>query len=185
MFQWIKSRVDPLLFGVIFSALLFSSIVLAGIWGCSRRQVPVIRDSVASSEVRRLYFAGHYENLSCAQYSKVDYAWLTSSYRDQFSKRLFADNITQWDNKFECNLFADYYKTYASIVYYNEFYSSFAGTRQLAIGEIWYHPDWAKNTGHAINFAITERGLIFVEPQTGGEVHLSRDELNSIYFIEM
>ena len=64
--------------------------------------------------------------------------------------------------------------------------SDLSKKQSVAFGVIWYNRD--KGGGHAINIFITkdEQGLVyikFVEPQNGQIVHLSQNELNSIFFI--
>ena len=61
-------------------------------------------------------------------------------------------------------------------------FQSWTNAQTLALAEIWYIPDAAKpHAGHAIVAALTERGLVFLEPQTGDEVQLTPAQRRSIY----
>jgi len=54
----------------------------------------------------------------------------------------------------------------------------------LAVGEMWYSPDRANPmNGHAICPAITDKGLVFLEPQNGKLCDISADQLASLYFL--
>ena len=53
-----------------------------------------------------------------------------------------------------------------------------------AFGEMFYTT--SKNTGHAINLFIIGNGrIVFFEPQTGREIKLTDEEINSIVHIRM
>lgn len=112
-------------------------------------------------------------------YAEVNSKFLQQYYND-FSNELFHLGITGWSTEFECVSFASFYADYAKTRYYLQNYASKTSPATLALGVIWYKPDNAI-MGHAIDVAWTERGIIYIEPQTGRWLTLSATEIHSIY----
>jgi hypothetical protein len=113
-------------------------------------------------------------------YAEVNSAWL-AGYYDSFRNSLFREGVVKWDVRFDCNHFADTYAALAQLRFFVESFQSRTAAQTLAIGVVWYRPD--KGGGHAINCALTERGLIYIEPQTGAEVTLSESEIASRFLV--
>lgn len=114
-------------------------------------------------------------------YSQVSSAFLKSYYA-AFRADLFSKGIAGWEGRFDCNKFATAYASGAQMQFYRETFHSRIPAQALAIGEVWYLPAWANGGAHAINVAVTERGVLFIEPQTGNEVILTNAERRSIYY---
>lgn len=110
-------------------------------------------------------------------YAEVNSRWLTAFYAD-FRREIFRQGVVRWDNRFDCSHFADYYRALAQTRFYRAYYQSWTPAQTLAIGTFWYNP-LAGGPAHAIVMAVTERGLIFIEPQTGHEVHPQPLELST------
>lgn len=108
------------------------------------------------------------------QYSIIKKDWLFSSFYPFFSAELERLGVVQWSKKFDCEDFARMFKILAQACHLN----SRGSTEGIAIGEI----DYCKGDGeyHCINAAFTEKGLVFLEPQTGKELFLSTKEYDSI-----
>lgn len=83
-----------------------------------------------------------------------------------------------WTDKFDCDDFAFAFK-----VACQEAHRMGAGTSDgLAVGVVFFCPD--KGGGHAINFAVVDNNeVIFIEPQTGERICLSKSELASVFFV--
>jgi hypothetical protein len=118
-----------------------------------------------------------------AAYSEVNSVWLKKFYQD-YRSELSRMGIVKWDPRFNCRHFAAYYAELAQSRFYSENFQSDSNAMALAVGPIWYQADNGKG-GHAIVMALTEKGRIFIEPQTGEEVHLSANEQKSIFFAMM
>ena len=89
--------------------------------------------------------------------------------------------VSVWDNKWDCEDFASFFKSMAQVCHKKS-----SGTAEgLAIGEIYYHQDGDGEGNHAINVIFTENGPIFFEPQQGLPVKLSDTEIKSIYFFRI
>jgi len=109
-------------------------------------------------------------------YAEVNSKWLPRFY-DCFRAELFGNGISKWDARFTCRHFATYYAALAQARFYLETFHNFEKANALALGTFWYvHPD---GSGHAIIIALTERGRVFIEPQTGREVRLTPAEQRS------
>lgn len=111
-------------------------------------------------------------------YSEVDSKWLPHWY-DLYKRRLFEMGIVNWDVNFDCNRFADLYVSMAQACNSVRTFHSDAKT-SLAIGTVWYRRE-ATGSLHAIVQVFTERGRLFVDPQTGAELSLSQSERFSIF----
>lgn len=97
---------------------------------------------------------------------------------DDFRQQIFDQGVVNWDDRFDCNHFAGYYVALAQTRYYLANFQSRSAANTLALGTYWYH---SAKGGHAIVAAMTERGVVFIEPQTGKEVNLTDAEKQSAY----
>lgn len=112
-------------------------------------------------------------------YAEVNSAWLLKWY-PTFRDKLFKIGIVKWDERFDCNRFAAFYTDLAQASFASEAFHSRSPAQALALGTFWYQR--ANGQGaHAIIQAMTERGRIFIDPQSGQEVHLTNGEVQSGY----
>jgi len=111
-------------------------------------------------------------------YQEVNRAALSRHY-EKFRDELFNKGVLKWNSDFDCNQFSLAYHSFSQITYNSERKTG----QSIAIGEVYY----LKNglTGHAVNFAIVDRGVIFIEPQTGLEIKLTDIERQSIFFVKI
>lgn len=112
-------------------------------------------------------------------YAEVNSAWLAQWY-PIFRSKLFKIGITRWDYRFDCNRFADFYSNLAQAFFAMEMFHSDLPAQALALGPFWYVRENGQGA-HAIIQALTERGRVFVDPQTGKEIHLTAPEQRSGY----
>ncbi len=110
-------------------------------------------------------------------FAEVNSASLPAFYAD-FRQALFDQGVTKWDRRFDCNHFASYYVARAQTKFYLANFHSRTTAQTLALGVFWYQ---SARGPHAIVAAFTERGLLFIEPQTGGELQLSPAERASAW----
>jgi hypothetical protein len=88
------------------------------------------------------------------------------------------NNLSKWKKKWDCDNFSSLYYVFAQICHVT------AGERPeegIAVGEMFYLQD--KGGGHAVNLAMTEKGIIIIEPQNGTEIKLSDKEKLSCWAI--
>jgi hypothetical protein len=111
-------------------------------------------------------------------YAEVNSAWLPEWY-ELYRRRLFDMGIVRWSVNFDCNRFADLYVSMAQACNSDATFHA-ESKPSLAIGTVWYRRDESGSL-HAIVQAFTERGRIFVDPQTGEIVNLSSGEVRSIF----
>ncbi len=112
-----------------------------------------------------------------SKYAEVSSASLRAYY-DDFRQSLFDQGVTKWDDRFDCNHFAGSYVDRAQTKFYFAHFQSRTPAQTLALGVFWYQ---SARGPHAIVAAFTERGLIFIEPQTGGELQLTTAERASAW----
>jgi hypothetical protein len=113
-------------------------------------------------------------------YAEVNSAWLPK-FNQEFRRELHRLGIVRWNDRFDCNRFAELFIALAQARFYRESFHSDTPARALAMGPYWYVREDGRGT-HAVVQVLTERGRIFVDPQTGGEVQLTRSEAALAYF---
>jgi len=100
--------------------------------------------------------------------------WLINKFYPYFCSELERLGIIDWSKKFDCEDFSAMYKILSQVCHFNS-----RGTQDgLAVGAI----DYTKDSGeyHSINVAFTNVGVIYIEPQSGKPLKLSKNEQNSI-----
>ena len=112
-------------------------------------------------------------------YAEVNSAWLPQWYRT-FRAKLFKIGLAHWDDRFDCNRIADFYSNLAQAYFALEMFYSKSPAQALALGPFWYIRGDGKGC-HAIVQVLTERGRVFIDPQTGEEMKLSPAERQSGY----
>lgn len=112
-------------------------------------------------------------------YAEVNSAWLREWY-PVYRAELFRLGVVRWDARFDCSRFAGFYTGLAQACFFEGSFHSRSNAVALALGPFWYRRD-RDTLGHAIIQAITDRGRIFIDPQTGEELKLSGVELNSAF----
>lgn len=167
---------------ILFLRAFFIGLLLALIgsqFSCSKKEAaPIITDQVLPYYfVASLFPESHVGDRS---YSVINSTWLQAHW-PEFRDDLFAKDVVGWDTRFDCNKFAAAFVSSVQLKYYRAQWRSWKPGQAAAIGEIWYVPTGAEN-GHAIVAAVTEKGLQFMEPQSGKFVALTDTERRSIYF---
>lgn len=113
-------------------------------------------------------------------YAEVNSRWLARYYVD-FRAELFRLGVLRWDRRFDCNRFAEFYASLAQARFYRDTFQSALPAQSLAIAPFWYLRADGKGA-HAVVQALTERGRLFIDPQTGHEVTLSVTESATGYY---
>ena len=113
------------------------------------------------------------DKYASASYEVVDYDWLVKSYHDIFWAKIFDESITKWDNRANCTIFTEEYVGILQKMYFRDHFHSFSKTERLAIGEFWYIPNpTAPLSGHSVVIAYTNKGVVFIEPQSREKIQL-------------
>jgi hypothetical protein len=112
-------------------------------------------------------------------YAEVNSQWLRHWYAE-YRAQLGRLGVKRWDTRFDCNRFVEFYSGLAQAYFYRATFYSATEARALALGPIWYVRD-GTNRRHALVQALTERGRIFIDPQTGEEIELTPGEKASAY----
>lgn len=171
---------------IILFALAIGAALYVG--GCAKKDAaPISTGSVLPSSLVEVQFQAYFPGQRVGAwaftpdtaYAVVSSAWL-SGYYERFRADLFAKDVVGWEGRFDCNKFAAAYAAGAQLEFYRDTWGTRAPGQALAVGEVWYEA--AGRGPHAIVAAITERGVVFIEPQSGKEVRLTPGELASITF---
>ena len=137
--------------------------------------------AIPASTVRSYFatYTSHYNiKISDRQYARVKKDWLLHGYYNYFIKVLSGLSIGDWEEKYDCDNFAELYKAVVQACHN----ISSVEIEGIAVGIVWYRTD--AGTGHAVNTAIVnDDEIIFIEPQTGRQIELSPTEVHSICFV--
>lgn len=125
-----------------------------------------------------LGFVGNYGKLSYAQVSEAWLQWAYADFRAELSAGQFG--VVKWDDRSQCTLFATAFEVFCQKRYFAQAFHSSIPAPGVAVGTIWFQP--APGQGHAVNVVRTERGVRYLEPQTGRFLELTATQLSSIYF---
>jgi hypothetical protein len=141
-----------------------------------RLQVPWTGRVLSAGELRQLR---PHAILAEENYAEVNANWLPQYYRE-FRNELFRLGITRWDERFDCNRFADLFTSLAQAHFFRAAFHSRTPAKALALGPYWYIR--ADGSGaHAIVQAITQHGPVYLDPQTGEQVKLAPGEKFAAY----
>lgn len=111
-----------------------------------------------------------YATLGDDVYAEVRADALPGMY-ESFRSDLFKKGVVKWDERFDCNHFAAYYVALAQIRFFEASFHSSTPAKTLALAPYWVRS--SPNTAHALVVALTDRGIVYIEPQTGKEVALT------------
>lgn len=123
-------------------------------------------------------------NFGGALYAVPALDWLLGPFWEFFRARYWATNSDKWKFRWECRDFARAYACAAQECWGASNPAGAEDSDALAVGEIWFIPDAGHpEIGHAVCAAITEAGLVFIEPQTGRPYPMTPGQLASRYFL--
>lgn len=180
--RWIHLRdggVALLVTGLICALLV---LILAGCGKTPERELGTPQ-TVSNAQLRAALSGLPAPILPDVGYAVVNSAALSGYYAD-YRAELFRQGVVKWEGKFDCNKFASAYAAGAQMRFYRERFHSWAPGQAAAIGEAWYVPGWARGQAHAVNLALTERGLVWIEPQTGREFTPTGAERASVSLVK-
>lgn len=120
------------------------------------------------------------------QVGDSDYAlpkaeWLTGTFFEFFNGWRFDHNLNEWSNKNDCDNASSLFFCFSQICHAK-------GDRPeqaVAVGELFYKIGGDQAKGHAVNVAITDKGVITIEPQTGVSKPMTKEEKDSVWFIRI
>jgi hypothetical protein len=128
---------------------------------------------------------GALPHLGAGSYAVPTLAWLQGPCYAAFRSRYWTENLDKWTFRWECRDFAAAFRLFAI-----ECWATSTGVTTpanddgLSVGEMWFLPDPTNpNSGHAICPVICDRGLQFIEPQTGQLFPCSDAQLASRFFL--
>lgn len=123
--------------------------------------------------------------------SDVDYAvvnseWIKGFYAE-WRKAAFERGLIQYCENFDCNKFADLFVIDAQLAYMKQGQKQRLGAESMAVGVLQYRPSmiWGATTDHAIVVFITEKGPMYLEPQSGEIMKLSEKECEAVFYVRM
>lgn len=122
-------------------------------------------------------------NFGALTYAVPTLNWLQGPCWEFFRARLWSENLDKWQVRWECRDFARAFACCALECWAK----TVGGTDDdgLAVGEIWFLPDRRAQAmaGHAVCPAITDGGLIWLDPQNGQLWPFTPSEFASRYYL--
>lgn len=164
---------------VVIAALGLVALGLSGCAGLPTKTAgPLIMTGrvISQAEVRQMAPLAH---VGDEAYAEVNSQGLDRVYTE-FNAELFRLGVTKWNERFDCNRFAELYAGVAQTVFYRESMHQRTSAKALALGPFWYRPANGADA-HAIVQILTEQGVIYIEPQTGARVQLTPAERASAF----
>ena len=135
------------------------------------------RDEIAA------FFPDHDIDFGCGNYEVPTLEWVQKVAWPAFQTWLWSMGCKDWSARFECRDFARLLAAFIVVLWANT-KSVDSGSDGVSIGEIWFIPDHTKPLdGHAICPLICDKGLVFIEPQTGEQYPMNTMQLMSEYFL--
>lgn len=134
-----------------------------------------------SAQLAGLQLSGVPAHFSDDTFAEVSADWLPAFFPD-FRAVLFREGIVKWDSRFDCDNFAAFYVALAQIRFFAASFHAVTPATSLALGEFWYRRDTGGS--HAVVLAITSRGPVWIEPQTGAELTLTAQERASCFLLK-
>lgn len=117
--------------------------------------------------------------LSDETYACPTLQWLTGDFWTWFKSKRWELGLTTWKRNNDCDNFARAYAQYAADCHA----LTTDAAEGLAVGEFYYtRADGAK---HAIIVALTDVGVVYIEPQLGTQLMLTPQEIASCFFVHV
>ena len=121
-------------------------------------------------------------HFGASNYAVPTLDWLQGACYSAFKARLWSENDDAWKVRFQCRDFARAFASFCVECWGTS--TAASDCDGLAVGEIWFIPDQSQPAaGHAICPAITDKGLVFIEPQTGAVYPMTQAQIDSRYFL--
>jgi hypothetical protein len=144
--------------------------------GCGRQERALSTGAVTTAP--NLPLSGFKGDTAYATVQSTALPALYENFRDVLGKQ----GLVKWDARFDCNHVAALYVALAQAKFTVAAWQSDTKAQTLALAEVWYVPATSDGkSGHAVVAALTERGLLFIEPQNGREIQLNAAERRTIY----
>lgn len=127
-----------------------------------------------ATEIRTIFADVHTVIVADAEYTLPTKEILLGAFKEKWVAQK-----QDYELRYDCDDFAFAYKIESQ----KKHACGDTETDGQAIGVVFYLVDGNPMKGHAINWADTDQGLIYIEPQTGEEVELTTGELASRFFV--
>lgn len=128
--------------------------------------------------------AGHSVDIGGGIYADARYTLPTREYVDRIMLPAFetwsrANGLWDWKTRHDCDDKADALKVFAQQCFRHSRDTTEADG--FAVWRLYYSVDADPGRGHAINAAMTDEGIVYIEPQTARIATLTQDEKRSIW----
>lgn len=116
-----------------------------------------------------------------AVYALPKHSYVEDLLLPAFARWSRANGLWMWHTRSDCDDKADAFRVFAQQCFRDT--NDRTKAEGFAVFRIFYHIDGDSERGHAINTMLTEKGWIFVEPQTAKVVELSTLERMSVWTV--
>jgi hypothetical protein len=142
----------------------------------------LLASSAVYTAAEAIAAAGGFASCGSTHVAQVRASALPGLY-SHFRDELFRLGVVKWDERFDCNHFASFFVALANIRFFAASFHQSTPAQSLALAEYWYRPG-GSGAGHAVVFALTESGPLWLEPQTGQTFTLTNAEQASRFLVK-
>lgn len=168
--------------------LLAATLGFLCLTSCSRQDTSVPVSIVNGKVLSQYQVSTSLARVAASQavYAEVDSTKLGPYYAHYLAElgHVTGQNAPHWDANASCTCFSSFYADLAKAEYYLLEFNTQTAATAPAVGTVWYVKDGPPKVGHAIVVVLTEKGRLFIEPQTGAQVTLSPAELASAWQVQ-
>lgn len=136
---------------------------------------------MTGTEIRQLLLSEGFKNaqtfVSDSNYARPTSTYLLGKFYSFYKEWLAEHNLLVWKDRWDCDNFASTYYVFCQMCHFK----SKRPEQGIAVGELFFLQD--SGGGHAVNCAVTEKGLVIIEPQTGEILRLSETEKKNTFMI--
>jgi hypothetical protein len=122
--------------------------------------------------------------LTDVSYVTPDRNWLQGKFYSTFRRNLTQNKLYQWRTYHDCDNKANKYWQFACDCHALTMMLREKQGKQIyegiAVGVFFFKQE--TRFGHAVNFAVTEKGIEFIEPQNGRFITLTQDEKDTAWY---
>ena len=140
-----------------------------------------------------LYYVlrGRFKNANISvtdeQYALPGESWIKGKFYNNFNWWMQSNGVKKWKTYTDCDNKAFAYYVCANISHAKTMEarerSGLETCEGISVGVLFYLIGGKKTSGHAINVVYTNDKLIYIEPQKGKQLNLTKKEIDSCWYV--
>ena len=135
----------------------------------------------------RAVFGNANISVTDSEYALPSEKWITGKFYHNFNWWMQSNGVKKWKTYTDCDNKAFAYFVCANISHAKTMEARERASMEtyegIAVGVMFYLIDGKKTSGHAINVVYTNGKLIYIEPQNGEQLKLTKKEIDSCWYV--